>query len=900
MTAPRTSAEIRRAFLEFFEENRHRVVPSSPLPNHENPTLLFTNAGMNQFADVFLGKEKRDYSRAASSQKCMRIQGKQNDLENVGPSPRHQTFFEMLGNFSFGDYFKEQAIDYAWTFLTSVLKLDPARLWATIYLDDDEADQYWRKYLPAERVLRFGKEENFWEMGETGPCGPCSEVHYYLGPLEEQAADGVNRDDDYLELWNLVFMQFERDEDGTLHPLPRPSIDTGMGLERMTMVMQGHESNYETDLFKPLLDRVQVLLGHTDEEARANYVAYRVIADHGRAATFLIGDGALPGNVGEGYVVRMIIRRAARFGRKIGFHEPFLAEIADVLADTMGDVYPELRRHLAHIKLVLSREEERFNRTLDAALARLEDLLDGLGRRGLSSIDGETAFTLYATYGLPLEITRDVAQERGFQVDEAGFEAAREAHARASGDGGFGQYRVDADVYGRLLDGLVRQGRLPASGVDHDPYSGASMESEILAILSGNEPRERLVAGDVAEVVTLATPFYVEAGGEVSDTGFIHGEAADGRFRVEDVRRPAPGLIVHVGRLDSGALSVGETVRLQVDDERRSAIRRNHTATHILHRELRHRLGAHVTQAGSLVAPDRLRFDFTHSGPLDDDELRGLERQINRTILHDLSVEVRHMKQQEAIAAGAMALFGEKYGDIVRTIQIQPPASANNGEPYSFELCGGLHVAHTGEIGSFHVTSEEAVAAGVRRIEAVTGLGAQSYVQERLGSLQAVARRLNAPVQDVEERLEGILDEKRALEKELDGIRLRLLQAQLTGLASQVTDVAGVRLITAVVHDADIDGLRQVADWVRDRDLADVALLATVYDGRPLMVAMVQRPLVARGLHAGHIVREAAALVGGGGGGRPEMAQAGGKDASQLALALAAVPGLVRTSLRPA
>lgn len=901
MTVPKTSAEIRKAFLDFFEENGHKVVSSSPLPNHDNPTLLFTNAGMNQFTNVFLGKEKRDYRRAVSSQKCMRIQGKQNDLENVGPSPRHHTMFEMLGNFSFGNYFKEQAIDFAWVFLTEVLQLEKQRLWATIYTDDDEAERYWQRHLPPERILRFGKKDNFWEMGETGPCGPCSEIHYYLGPLAEQTAAGVNVDDAYLELWNLVFMQFERDESGELHPLPHPSIDTGMGLERVARVMQDGDSNYDTDLFLPVMDRLQALLGHSAAERADQYVAYRVIADHGRAATFLIGDGVIPGNVGEGYVIRMIIRRAARFGRNLGFTRPFLAEVADVLVDTMGNVYPELRLRREHIKHILTQEEVRFNRTLDSALARLDNLLAELRQQGETQIDGDTAFTLYATYGLPLEITRDVAKEHDFTVDEAGFNAARDAHAQASGAGAFGQYSMGADVFGDVLAELVRAGRLPASGVDYDPYSGPEMESEILALVQDGQAVTSAGAAQGAgaklSIITGATPFYVEAGGEVSDTGVIAIPETGSEFRVDDTRRPIPGLVIHIGEIVRGAFHLGQTALLRVDDARRWDIRRNHTATHLLHRELRAHLGTHVTQAGSLVAPDRLRFDFTHAHAVDADQLAAIERAVNKAIWRDLPVNALHMKQKEAVDAGAMALFGEKYGDIVRTIQI----GSNGRQPlYSFELCGGLHVNQTGEIGLFHFIHEEAVAAGIRRVEAVTGAGAQAFVSERLGALARLSHKLNAPVAELETRVETLLADHKALQKAHESLRRRLLLAQFDELAAQVRTVQGVSVLAAAVADADAEGLRELADRLRDRNIGDVIVLASVPDERPILVAMVQKPLLARGVHAGNLAREVAKIMGGGGGGRPDMAQAGGKDAASLPAALAAVPGLVAGALRPA
>lgn len=889
---PTSSNEIRRAFLEFFGELNHEIVPSSPLPQRDNPTLLFTNAGMNQFADIFLGKVKRPYPRAVTSQKCMRVQGKHNDLENVGPSPRHHTFFEMLGNFSFGDYFKKEAIDYAWTFLTQVMQLPPERLWATVYLDDDEAFELWQAHLPPERILRFGKEDNYWEMGEVGPCGPCSEVHYYLGPMDAMTADGVNIDDDYLEIWNLVFMQFDRDAGGQLSSLPRPSIDTGMGLERLARIVQAADSNYDTDLFTPAMDRVQELLGDTDELRAEKYVGYRVIADHGRAATFLIADGVRPGNTGEGYVLRMIIRRAARFGRKIGFTRPFLAEVAQVYINQMGEAYPELQTRRDHILHALTQEEERFARTLDAALDQLTGVLQQLKQGGSSEISGETAFNLYATHGLPLEITRDVAQEWGISVDETGYDAARAAHAAASGAGAFGQYESGSSAYTDVLAELVQSGRLDSSGVDYDPYTGPEMEAEIVALLKEGRRVESAEAGEIVELVTAATPFYVEAGGEVSDTGRILVAEGSGELRVDEMRRPVPGLIVHMGEVLRGELRAGQSAQLVVDDQRRRDIRRNHTATHILHRELRAHLGTHVTQAGSLVAPDRLRFDFAHDAAVDRRTLRTIETAINQAILANYPVVAQFMSQEEAISAGAMALFGEKYGEIVRTIQIK-----DDGNRYSFELCGGLHVSETAEIGMFRFVSEGAVAAGVRRVEAVTGRGAYELAAERLDTLERVAQKLNAPVADVEARLEALIVEQRAQNKKLERIQRELARGQFEALLAQAREIAGVTVVAAQVEVADVNGLREMADWFRDRVESGAAVFATVKDGKPLLVATVTEDLIKRGLRAGDLVREAAKMVGGGGGGRPNIAQAGGRDSSKLPEALAAVPGQVEQTL---
>ena len=911
---PTTSNEIRKAFLDYFNEMRHEIVPSAPLPQKDNPTLLFTNAGMNQFVDVFLGKEKRAYKRATTAQKVMRVQGKQNDLENVGPSARHHTFFEMLGNFSFGDYFKREAIDYAWGFLTGVMELEPERLFATVYTDDDEAADLWTRYLPVERILRFGKDDNFWEMGDIGPCGPCSEIHYYSGDLADINPAGVNNDayPGYVEVWNLVFMQFERQKDQSLVPLPHPSVDTGMGMERLVRVIQGVESNYDTDLFTPVLSRVQQLLGDSDAQRAANYVGYRVIADHGRAATFLIADGVQPGNTGAGYVLRMIIRRAARFGRKIGFHEPFLGEVAQVYIDQMGDNYSELRQRRDLILHTLRREEERFNRTLDKALLHLDELVDDLHRRGEKQIPGDVAFNLYATYGLPLEITRDVAGEQhGMTVDEKGYNAAREAHALASGSGAFANYVVGANVYSDVLRALIDGGDLDESGVDYDPYSGASLETTILALISDGQRSDAARAGQRVEVVTAATPFYVEAGGEVSDTGRITTPGGV-EMRVDDTRRPVPGLIIHSGQITAGELKPGDMALLEVDRARRADIRRNHTATHLLHRELRAHLGPHVAQAGSLVAPDRLRFDFTHDKAVDRETLGRIEAAVNEAILVNYPVNVAHMGQKEAIQAGAMALFGEKYGDIVRTITVGEDPLPNplpggegirtggegNGAPYSFELCGGLHVDETGEIGLFRFTGEEAVGAGVRRVEAMTGRGAYHFVAERLNLLDRLAGKLNAPVAEVEQRLEALLEHDRAVERELDVAGRRLARGQFDVLLGGLMQVKGAHVLAAQVDVPNVERLREMADWFRDRVSSGAAVLGAVSDGKPFLVATVTDDLIARGLKAGDLAREVAKIVGGSGGGRPNMAQAGGRDPERLADALAAVAGLVDAALK--
>ncbi|MDX1416347.1 MAG: alanine--tRNA ligase [Candidatus Promineifilaceae bacterium] len=892
---PTTSNEIRQAFLDFFAEFGHEVVSSSPLPLYDNPTLLFTNAGMNQFTDVFLGKEKRVYKRAATAQKCMRVTGKHNDLENVGPSPRHHTFFEMMGNFSFGDYFKKEAIRYGWDFVTSIMGLEPERLWATIYDDDDESFELWQEYLPAEKILRFGKSDNFWEMGDVGPCGPNSEIFYYIGDMDNCDPSRLNAEDDeeFLEFWNLVFMQFNREEDGSLTPLPKPSVDTGLGLERLARIMQGAENNYETDLFLPAMDRVQELLGDADEDRRENYVGYRVIADHGRAATFLVADGVRPGSTGAGYVLRMLIRRAARFGRQIGFQQPFLAEIAKVYIAEMGDAYPELMNRRDQILHTLTQEEERFIKTLDAALVRLLEILEEKRQRGEHQISGDEAFNLYATYGLPVEITRDILQGHGFTIDEAGYNRARQAHAVASGSGAFGKYQTDDSVYGDLLHDLTEKGHLE-DGVEYDPYYGSEMSSEIVGLLQDGRRVDRIQSGEKAEVITAATPFYVEAGGEISDTGRILSQESGAEFLVEDMASPLPGIVVHIGRLISGALDIGSEVLLQVDDRRRSDIRRNHTATHLLHRELRSHLGTHVQQAGSLVAPDRLRFDFTHGEAVDRETLAAIEADINQVIMANYPVAVNYMGQKEAIAQGAMALFGEKYGDIVRTISITKNSSK---KPFSFELCGGLHVSETNDIGQFRFVSEGAVAAGVRRVEAVTGSGAQQLVADRLNILERVSQRINSPVSEVEKRVESLLSENKLLQKQIGQMQSKLARAQFNTLLTDIRQVDGVNVLAAQVDVDNVDSLREMADWFRDKVGSGVALLATMSNGKPVMIASVTEDLIDRGVHAGNLVREVAKIVGGGGGGRPNMAQAGGRHPDKLPQALAAVPDLVQETL---
>ena len=896
-----TSAEVRQAFLEFFEELQHRVVPSSSLVPANDPTLLFTNAGMVQFKDVFLGLDKRNYTRAVTAQKCMRVSGKHNDLENVGPSPRHHTFFEMLGNFSFGDYFKREAIRYAYDLLTKVYELPPDRLAFTVYESDEEAYRIWVDEIGVDpaRVARLGAKTNFWQMAETGPCGPTSEIHWDLAPergVQHIISDLEAESDRFLELWNLVFMQFNRTQPDPEHtgqwdePLPAPGVDTGMGLERIVSVLQNAEANYETDLFMPIIRRTQELAGMTDEEREANIVPFRVIADHARAAAFLIADGVLPGAMGRDYVCRMVIRRAARYGSKIGFNRPFLADVADTVIEMMGGHYVELYEKREAIRQAITLEEERFRRTLDRGVAELEEALDRLAESGTAVLPGTVAFYLKATLGLPFEVIRDICQERGFTVDEAEFRSEEERHIVASGGGRAMGAIEGAEVYQEVLNKLVKQGMLPESGVLYDPYGPPEVEGHLLALIRDGQSVDSAISGERVEVVLPRTPFYVEAGGQVSDTGVIAGK--DWQIEVEDMRRPIGGLIVHVGEVVEGTPRIGQKAIARIDTERRAAIRRNHTATHLLHAELRKQLGTHVQQRGSLVAPDRLRFDFSHPQPLTAEEIESITLAINRTILDNLPVIPTHKDLQTARAEGAIALFGEKYGEEVRTITVGDP-----NDRYSYELCGGTHVGQTAEIGAFLITSEGSVSAGVRRIEAVTGIGAIQTVLGRFRTLREAAALAGANAQDLPERIQAMQAELQAERRQLAELQRALARYEFEQLLGQVQMVDGVPVLAASVPGATPETLREMTDWFRDKRKSGVIALGTVVDERPQLVIAITEDLTRRGLHAGKLIGAVARMVGGGGGGRPTMAQAGGKDASRLEEALASVPDLVRSAL---
>ncbi len=904
------SADIRKKFLDYFAENGHTVVPSSSLVPEGDPTLLFTNAGMVQFKDVFLGIEKRPYTRATSAQKCMRVSGKHNDLENVGPSPRHHTFFEMLGNFSFGDYFKKEAIAYAWEFLTQRLGLPKERLWATIYEEDDEAWELWQKVagMPPERIVRMGKKDNFWAMGDTGPCGPCSEIIYDRGEkyctCHRPDCSPAVECERWWELWNLVFMQYELHPDGSMTPLPRPSIDTGMGLERITAVMQGVESNYETDLFWPIILRTRDLLGHSDEQVLENIVSYRVIADHGRAITFLIGDGVTPSNEGRGYILRMILRRAARHGRKLGFREPFLAHIADKVIEIMGHHYTELVLRRDFIKNLITQEEERFQQTLDVGLNLLDELMAELASRGQKVIPGEEAFRLYDTYGFPLDLTRVVARERGFEVDEEGFNQAMEAQrARARAARAFELEEEEvkkAEFYSNLYEQLKREGAIPEDGVEHLYETEVEVRTRVVAIIKGGQRVSVAHKGEEVEIVLPRTPFYVESGGQVSDTGWItctlstDGEETVWEMEVEEMLRPVSGLIIHKGKIVEGTARVGDEVWATVDAERRMDISRNHTATHILHSQLRRLLGRHVYQTGSLVAPDRLRFDFTHTGMLTQSQLSDLERMVNEVILANYPVQVVHTTYKEAIAQGAIALFEEKYGENVRMLVIGYP-----DEVISKELCGGTHVSSTGEIGFFHILSEQGVGTGVRRIEAVTGRYAQELVMERLRVLESTAAFLSCLPEEVDRRVLALMGELQNKDREIQKLQRALARKIYESLLDKAIKVKDVNVIAARADEIENeDILREMSDWLRDALGSAVVTLATIMNGKPFFIAAITEDLVSRGLHAGSLVKEVAKVVGGGGGGKATMAQAGGRDKSRIDEALRMVPDLVAKALK--
>jgi len=871
-------------FLDFFRDHGTNIVPSSSLVPANDPTLLFTNAGMVQFKDVFLGVEVRPYRRAASLQKCMRVQGKHNDLTVVGASPRHHTFFLMLGNFSFGDYFKPEAIAYAWELVARVYGIDPNRIITTTFETDEESVAAWRRMgVPESRILRMGEKTNFWMMGDVGPCGPNSEMHYDWGPEHctcHRPDCSVALDNDcqrWLEIWNLVFMQYEQRADGSRVPLATPGVDTGMGLERITSVLQGVNDDYGTDLFMPLMDRLQGILGHPEAQRREQQIAYRVLADHGRAMTFLIGDGVVPGNEGRSYVLRMIMRRAIRFARTTGAAtRPILRELADAVLALMGGAYPELERQRAFILKAVGGEEDRFTQTLASGLARLEELIGDRKRRGERTIPGEDVFRLYDTFGFPLEMTRDVAEERGLSLDTDGFERAMAAQrARARGTQSFAA--VEAD---RRYAVLVGEGR----STEFLGYSKLRARAKILALLANGETLNR-ATGQEVEVILDRTPFYPEGGGQVGDTGVLR--TPSGVITVRDTRRPATGLIVHIGEVTEGVIRKGQAVRAEVDRLRRWDIMRNHTATHVLHRVLRETLGEHVRQSGSLVAPDRLRFDFVHLAPLTEEERVAIESRVNERILDDLPVRARWMSYEEAVAQGAMALFGEKYGDRVRVISI---------DAYSRELCGGTHVARTSQIGLFKLTEEGSVAAGVRRLEAVTGRGVSALMRDQETTLRTLAATLRVAPKEIPDRVRKLAEQVKVLEREVEVAHAAVGGEDLEAIRARAHEVEGIRVLTGRLDGLTRDALRRVGDRLKEHTDRAVIVVGGVQEEHVNLVAMVTGDLAGR-VHAGELIKAVATIVGGTGGGRPEVAQAGGRDPAKLDGALAEVPHLLRRHL---
>jgi alanyl-tRNA synthetase len=875
-----TGSEIRKRFLTYFAEKGHTVVESSALVPHDDPTLLFTNAGMVQFKRVFMGEDKRDYKRAASCQRCLRAGGKHNDLENVGYTARHHTFFEMLGNFSFGDYFKKDAIHYAWDFLTREIGLPPEKLWVSVFEDDDEAFALWEKVkdLPQGRIVRMGEKDNFWAMGDTGPCGPCSEIH-----IDQGAEAGCGRPDcrlgcdcdRFLELWNLVFMQFNRSEDGTLIPLPRPSIDTGMGLERIAAVTQGKFTNYDSDIFSGIITAIAQAAGVRYGEEAAVNTALRVIADHSRATTFLVADGVLPSNEGRGYVLRRIMRRAIRFGRSLGLKKPFLAGIIEAVIAEMGEAYPHLHEARELLAKVVRNEEVRFLETLDHGLAMLSHELKRLREAGEKEVSGEFIFKLYDTYGFPVDIVKDIAIEKGMLADEAGFNTAMEVQRNQSKKSWKATSLAEMGPGVRaLLDKGLRSHFVG--------YETRHHQAAISGLVSGGgESLEQAGTGEQISLVCQETPFYAESGGQSGDRGMIIGP--HGKARVENTVPVGEGLILHQAEVVEGSLSLGETVELKVAEGRRQRTANNHTATHLLQAALRKVLGEHVKQSGSLVNPDRLRFDFTHFSPLTREELARVEKIVNEDIRANVQVSTAVLDREEAIRGGATALFGEKYEASVRVVSVGK---------ISKELCGGTHVGATGEIGLFKILSESGIAAGIRRIEAVTGPGAMERFQQVEDQLAMLAAKLKTSPEELPGRLEKILARQKELDREVSRLTADLSVNDLESMLAKAQEIGGVKVIVAQIAIDSPKTMREIGDRIRDALGSGIAVLGGNFEGKASLLVMVSKDLINR-FQAGRIVKEVATLVGGSGGGRPDMAQAGGPMMDKLPAALAAVPGII-------
>jgi len=869
-----TGNEIREKFLQYFADHGHARVESSSLVPHDDPTLLFTNAGMVQFKKIFMGEEKRDYVRATTAQRCVRAGGKHNDLENVGYTARHHTFFEMLGNFSFGDYFKAEAINHAWEFLTGVLGLPPEKLWVSVFKDDDEAYGLWEKIeaLPKGRIIRLGEKDNFWAMGDTGPCGPCSEILIDQGPEvgcgtpECKAGCDCDR---YLELWNLVFMQFNRSEDGTLTPLPKPSIDTGMGLERIAAVLQKKHNNYDSDLFAGIMAAIARVSGKKYGANPKTDIAFRVIADHARATANLVADGVFPSNEGRGYVLRRIMRRAIRYGRVLGLKKPFLATITEAVVAELSGCYPHLRESRELLVKVVTNEEERFLETIDHGLVMLEEEIDRLTTTAGTRVAGDFLFKLYDTFGFPVDIVRDIALEKGLTIDEAGFNAAMEAQRQLSKKSWKGA------AMGSLSPG-VREllARLPKT--TFTGYEQRSGHATVQGIIKDNEPADQAQAGDQVVLICDATPFYAESGGQTGDRGTLLAAAGNGEVEIVDTVQLTEGVVGHRGLIKAGTIAQGSQVELRVDGARRQAIANNHTATHLLQAALRQVLGEHVKQSGSLVEPERLRFDFTHFSPLTKDEIYRLEDQVNTAIRANAKVNTQLLSLAEAQASGAMALFGEKYGATVRVVTVAD---------FSKELCGGTHVNATGEIGLLKVVTETGIAAGVRRIEAITGPGAFARYRALAEELEGLAGLLKSPAENLRRRIEENLKRQKELEREVSELTAKLSTSDLDDHLARAKTVDGVRVVTLQIPLDSPKTMREVGDRVRDKLGSGVAVLGGEFKGKVALLAIVSADLTGR-VQAGEIIKEVAGLVGGSGGGRADMAQAGGTEVAKLPAAL--------------
>ncbi len=942
-----SGAEIRQTYIDFFVERGHTAVPSMSLVPGGDATLLFTNSGMVQFKDVFLGTDKKPYPRAVDSQKCMRVAGKHNDLDDVGRDDTHHTFFEMLGNWSFGDYYKKEAIEWAWQLLTEVWGLEKERLYATVFKDDkggistdEEAASNWLKQPGFDKTHLFylGRKDNFWEMADTGPCGPCSEIHYDLRPSGEKVTEEILDGDRFVELWNLVFIQYNRLGPDALEPLPAKHVDTGMGFERLVSILQNVNSNYKTDLFAKSLDVLRLLTGRTEKQMLADFTPYRVICDHVRSASFLIADGVVPGNIGRNYVTRMIIRRAARFGTKIGLKEPFLAKVAEAVIETYGSFYTELEKSRLAILDNLTREEIRFARTVETGTVQLENLLSELreqndraersGALGATQskrsgvLDGRKAFDLYATYGLPFEISRDIAREHGLEVDEAGFNAAKEGHSKASG-GGKAMGKLggeDSEFFADILKELQKKDKLGGHGVEYDPYTSPRVEGEVLALIVNGQSVASASLDDEVEIILPKTGFYIESGGQVDDTGYIKylpsprgrvagGEVGGWEIEITGMRRASAGVIVHIGEVISGRPKVGDPCIAEVDMARRHGIMRNHTATHLLHAALHQVLGEHARQAGSLVAPDRLRFDFNHPEAMTSEQIERVEKIVNVAVAADMIVASKLKSREDAIAEGAMALFGEKYGETVRTVSIvpegvdlvdesaveHPTARVEQLPKFSYELCGGTHLERTSDIGAFIIVSEGSAAAGVRRIEAVTGRGAYEFIARRLRTLKQTASALKSSLDEVPSKVQALEAELADVRKEVAALRAQAALSSFVSLLSNVQEVSNVSVLAAEVPNADMDTLRALADNFREKYPQNgICVLASASDGKSMLIAAVTEDLVEGGLKAGDILT----AIGGRGGGRPNLAQGSLADGTKVGEALRKVSKVVEEKLK--